>query len=100
MLPLFSISLELEVHQDLSKGDAFLWDPLPDSLFCLGRFTVELSKWWDFEKPPRQLLLCCKLTVQNFFSSRQKRGKTISPELQRLTFTTPANIPIQSPCMV
>jgi len=65
MLPLFSISLELEVHQDLSKGDAFLWDPLPDSLFCLGRFTVESSKWWDFEKPPRQLLLPYMQCTQN-----------------------------------
>ncbi len=44
MLPLFSILLELEAHQDLSQGTHY---PLPESLFCSGGLTAEWSKLQD-----------------------------------------------------
>ncbi len=44
MLPLFSILLELEAHQDLSQGTHY---PLPESLFCSGGLTAQWSKLQD-----------------------------------------------------
>ena len=59
LLPLFSISLELDVSNALLRGAPSPWSAPLESLLSLARFPEESSRW-GLAKPLKQLLHCCK----------------------------------------